>query len=104
MPRSKVMTAEDRRRALRRHAATVASELSRKLQNGPTEIADFGPLVITVFQDSSSDVFWEIDNNQTRYEGRQENWFCLLRQVRNHSEWGPRLFESMQNNETFSTD
>ena len=46
----------------------------------------FGPLVIEIFQDRSSEVFSEIDDNQGRYEGLGENWFILLRQVRNHSE------------------
>lgn len=86
MPRKRLPTAADHRRALRRQAATVASELARRLPavtGGPDA---FGPLVIEIFQDRSSEVFSEIDDNQGRYEGLGENWFILLRQVRNHSE------------------
>ncbi|MDU7519865.1 MAG: hypothetical protein E7K72_00490 [Roseomonas mucosa] len=94
MPRKRPPTAEDHRRALRRQAAAVASELARKLpavSGGPDTI---GPLVIEIFRNRPGEVFSEIDDNQGRYEGHDEDWFPLLRQVRNHSEWGPRLFHA----------
>ncbi|MFK4046377.1 hypothetical protein HVIM_03900 (plasmid) [Roseomonas mucosa] len=95
MPRKRPPTAEDHRRALRRQAAVVASDLARKLPTVPGELNAVGALVIGIFQGQSSGVFSEIDDNQSRYEGHDESWFSLLRQVRNHSEWGPRLFQAL---------
>ena len=99
MPRKRLPTAEDHRRALRRQAAAVASELARKLPattGGPDAV---GPLVIEIFRNRPGEVFSEIDDNQARYEGHGENWFSLLRQVRNNSEWGPRLFQAFCSDE-----
>ncbi|MDT8278778.1 hypothetical protein RQ734_22235 [Roseomonas mucosa] len=99
MPRKRPPTAEDHRRALRRQAAAVASDLARKLSAVPGKLDAVGPLVIEIFQGRSSQVFSEIDDNQGRYEGHGETWFSLLRQVRNHSEWGPRLFQALGSDE-----
>ena len=96
MPHKRPLTVHDHRRMLRREASIVASDLARKLQHVPAGIEAFGPLVLAAFRDRNSEVFSEIDENQVRYEGRDENWFCLVRQVRNHSEWGPQLFESLR--------
>lgn len=96
MPRKRPPTAEDHRRALRRQAATIASELARRLPAVTGGLDAVGPLVIEIFQDRPSEVFLEIDDNQGRYEGHDEDWFPLLRQVRNHSEWGPRLFQVLR--------
>ena len=96
MPRKRPSLADDPLRALRREAAAVASDLARKLQDAPQEIETFGPLVVAAFRNKDSLVFSEIDENQGRYEGRNEDWFRLVRQVRDHPEWGPRLFESLR--------
>ncbi len=96
MPRRRSLTADNPVRALRREAAAVASDLARKLQDAPAEIEVFGPLVVSAFRDKNSLVFSEIDDNQGRYEGRDERWFRLVRQVRDDAEWGPRLFASLR--------
>ncbi len=99
MPRKRPPTAGDHLRALRRDAACVASDLARKLQQVPAETEVVGPIVLEIFQAKSGRLFSEIDENQGRYEGRDEDWFRLLRQVRDHAEWGPRLFESLTRDE-----
>lgn len=66
------------------------------MTGGPDAI---GPLVIEIFRNRASEVFSEIDDNQGRYEGHGEDWFPLLWQVRNHSEWGPRLFQALCSDE-----
>lgn len=96
MPRRRPRTAGDHLRALRREAAAVASDLARKLQDAPAEIETFAPLVVAAFRDRNRLLFLEIDGNQARYEGRAETWFRLMRQVRDHPDWGPRLFESLR--------
>ena len=99
MPRGRPPTADDRLRALRREAACVASDLARRLQHAPAETEIVGPIVIGIFCDKHSRVFSEIDENQGRYEGRDEDWFRLLRQVRDDGEWGARLVESLTSDE-----
>ena len=99
MPRKRPATANDHLRALRRDAACVASDLARKLQHAPAETEIVGPIVLDIFQARSGRLFSEIDGNQGRYEGRDEDWFRLLRQVRDHGEWGPRLFECLTRDE-----
>ncbi len=99
MPRRRPPTADDRLRALRREAACVASGLARRLQHAPAESEIVGPIVICAFRAKPCWVFSEIDENQARYEGRDEDWFRLLRLVRDHGEWGPRLFESLTRDE-----
>ena len=95
MPRKRPPTADDHLRALRRDAACVASDLARALQHAPAETEIVGPVVIGIFLAKSVDLFSEIDRHQHRYEGRDEDWFRRLRQVRDHGEWGPRLFDSL---------
>ena len=90
MPRKRPPTADDHLRALRRDAACLASDLARALQHAPA-----GPIVISIFHAKSVRLFSEINRHQHRYEGRDEDWFRLLRQVRDHAEWGPRLFDSL---------
>ena len=99
MPRKRPPTADDRLRALRRDAACVASDLARKLQHAPAETGIIGPIVIVIFRDKPSGVFSEIDENQGRYKGHDEDWFRLLRQIGDHGEWGPQLFESLTSDE-----
>ena len=99
MPRKRPPTVEDRLRAQRREAAAVASELARRLADALGGIDAFGPVVVDVFRSKDGQVFSEIDENQGRYEGRDEVWFCLVRQVRNHAEWGPRLFQALRSDE-----
>lgn len=99
MPRKRLPTAEDHRRTLRRQAAAVASDLARRLPAVTGGLDTVATLVIEIFRGQSSEVFSEIDDNQGRYEGHDENWFSLLRQVRNHSEWGPRLFQALGSDE-----
>lgn len=100
MARRRSPTADAHLRALRREAATVASELARSLQHAPAEIETVGPLVIEAFRDRNSQVLSEIDENQGRYEGREESWFCLVRQIRYHSEWGPRLIAALRSTDS----
>ena len=95
MPRKRPPTADDHLRALRRDAACVASDLAHALQHAPAETDIVGPIVIGIFLAKSGRLFSEIDDNQDRYEGRDEDWFRLLRQVRDHAEWRPRLFDSL---------
>ncbi|MHB0668462.1 Hypothetical protein HVPorG_03900 (plasmid) [Roseomonas mucosa] len=99
MPRKRPPTAEDHRRALRRQAAAIASDLARRLPAVTGGLDTVATLVIEIFRGRASEVFLEIDDDQGRYEGHDEAWFPLLRQVRNHSEWGPRLFQALCSDE-----
>lgn len=99
MARRRPPTADDRLRALRREAAIVASELARSLQHAPREIEVFAPLVVAAFRGRTGEVFAEINENQGLYEGHHESWFCQMRQVRDHSKWGPRLLEVLCSDE-----
>ena len=64
----------------------------------------FGPLVVDAFRGRTSELLSEIDDNPSRYEGREETWFSRFRQVRNHSEWGPRLFRALHSDEGNEAD
>jgi hypothetical protein len=71
-------------------------ELAKKLSALETgeDIDVYAPKVIAIMRGAENHRFWAIDERESYWRGLNGR-FWMLRSVRNHSAWGPRLFRAL---------